>query len=444
MIRRKETHPVISLVLLFCISATLWLFRQPSRVDGFAAGGPFPLAGAIAQQKVVAPDGAAKTGFGQSAAISDDGSTALIGTYYTEFGIQYPIGPGKVYAFIKDGSIWSFQQQLPTPPMPDADLFGFSVALSADGNTALVGAQGGTGPAETQVPGAAYVFIRKNGTWEQQAILTAADREVGDHFGISVALSDDGNTALVGAYVDDVGANLNQGSVYIFKRSGVSWNQQAQLTASDGAAEDYFGRSVSLAADGATALIGADFKRIGENNRQGAAYVFTENEGAWSQQARITAQEGSMYNWFGFSVGLSSDGRTALVGAEGYGAAFVFTLSGNTWSEQAVLNVEGITFFWGVPVALSPDGHTALIEDGYLFQYIDDNWQAGPNLQPEDSGTASNGFGSSVALSKDGSLALVGAKFAQIGENQSQGAAYFFSGFSALRQPAIFLPLVIR
>ena len=444
MIRRNGPHFVLSLVLIFSLSITVWLCVTPAKVNGFAAQGTFPLAGAITQQKVVALDGVAKTGFGHSAAISDDGSTALIGTYYIEFGISYPIGPGKVYAFIKNDDTWSFQQQLPTPYMPDADLFGFSVALSADGNTALVGAQGGTGPAETQVPGAAYVFVRENGTWEQQAVLTAADRQVGDHFGVSVALSDNGNTALVGAYVDDVGTNLNQGSAYIFKRSGVNWSQQAQLTALDGAEEDYFGRSVSLAADGATALIGADFKKIGDNIRQGAAYVFTGNEGAWSQQARITAQDGSPYNWFGFSVGLSSDGRTALVGAEGYGAAFVFTLSGNTWSQQAVLNAEGITFFWGVPVALSPDGHTALIEDGYLFQYIDGDWQAGPNLQPEDSGTSSSGFGSSVALSKDGSLALVGAKGAKIGENQSQGAAYFFSGISSIRPPAIFLPLIIR
>jgi hypothetical protein len=444
MIRRNNTHSVRSLALFFLLGVTLWLCGQPSLAEGFAGEGPFPLTGAIVQQKVVAADGAAETGFGQSAAISDDGGTALIGTYYIEFGIAYPIGPGKVYAYTKNGSVWAFQQQLPTPTMPDADLFGFSVALSADGNTALVGAQGGTGPAETQVPGAAYVFVRENGTWQQQAILTAADREVGDHFGVSVTLADDGNTALVGAYVDNVGANLDQGSAYIFKRSGVNWSQQAQLTAPDGTAEDYFGRSVSLAADGSTALIGADFKQIGENTRQGAAYVFTENEGAWSQQTRITAQEGAAYNWFGSSVGLASDGRTALVGAEGYGAAFVFTRSGNTWSEQAILSAEGITFFWGVPVALAPDGRTALIEDGYLFQFIDGSWQAGPNLLPEDSGTASSGFGSSVALSRDGSLALVGAKSAQIGENQSQGAAYFFSGFSALRQPAIFLPLVIR
>ncbi|MEL7645026.1 MAG: hypothetical protein AAGU04_01995 [Anaerolineaceae bacterium] len=444
MIRRKVTHPVLSLALLFSFSATVWLCGQPAPVQAFISQGLFTLPDAITQQKVVAPDGAAKSGFGHSAALSDDGSTALIGTYFIEFGISYPIGPGMVYAFIKNEDTWSFQQQIPTPPMPDSDLFGFSVALSADGNTALVGAQGGTGPADTQVPGAAYVFIRENGTWEQQAVLTSADRVVGDHFGVSVSLSDDGNTALIGAYVDDVGENANQGSAYIFKRSGVTWSQQAQLIAMDGAAEDYFGRSVSLAAEGDTALIGADFKQIGDNTRQGAAYIFIENEGVWTQQARITAQDGSEYNWFGFSVGLSSDGRTALVGAEGYGAAFVFTLSGSTWSQQTVLNVEGITPLWGVPVALSPDGRTALIEDGYIFQFIDGSWQAGPNLQPEDGGTGSSGFGSSVALSKDGSIALIGAKNAQIGENISQGAAYFFSGFSSLYQASVFLPLILR
>jgi len=98
------------------------------------------------QQKIFALDGEAKDGFGYSAVISDDGSTALIGSYYIEFGISYPIGPGNVYAYIKNGSLWDLQQKLPTPEMPESDLFGYVLALSADGNTALIGAPGGTGP----------------------------------------------------------------------------------------------------------------------------------------------------------------------------------------------------------------------------------------------------------------------------------------------------------
>jgi hypothetical protein len=450
MIRHDYSRLTLSLILIFSLNISTWLFGHPARVQGSTSGGASALADTITQQKTIAPDGAAKVGFGHSAAISDDGNTALIGTYFTEFGITYPIGPGKVYAFIRSGDTWSFQQQLPAPPMPDSDLFGYSLALSADGNTALVGAQGDTGPAETQVPGAAYIFTRNNATWSQQAILTASDRQVGDHFGVSVALSDDGDTALIGAYVDGVGANVDQGSAYIFRRSGITWSQQAHLTATDGAAEDYFGRSVSLSGDGDTALIGADFKKIGDNTKQGAAYIFSAAGEQWSQQARITAQDGGEYNWFGASVGISSNGKTALVGAEGYtvgarvyqGAAFIFTLSGSSWSQQAILSLpEGSVSMWGRPVALSPDGHTALIRDGYTFQRNGSAWEAGPRLLPDD--PDSSGFGSSVALTGDGTIALIGAKSAQIGTNKSQGATYFFAGLPP-EEKSVFLPFVTR
>ena len=118
----------------------------------------------------------------------------------------------------------------------------------------------------------------------QQAQLTAGDGATGDYFGYSVALA--GDTALVGAYGDDVGANVDQGSAYVFTRSGTSWSQQAQLTAGDGAAGDCFGNSVALAGD--TALVGAYADDVGANVDQGSAYVFTRSGTSWSQQAQLT------------------------------------------------------------------------------------------------------------------------------------------------------------
>ena len=112
--------------------------------------------------------------------------------------------------------------------------------------------------------------------------LTASDGAAGDHFGGSVALS--GDTALVGAYWDDVGANADQGSAYVFTRSGTTWTQQAQLTASDGAADDDFGYSVALSGD--TALVGAYVDDVGANTDQGSAYVFTRSGTTWTQQAQ--------------------------------------------------------------------------------------------------------------------------------------------------------------
>lgn len=445
MIRHKTSRTILYLAVILTLSMSFWPSSSPiwaSSLSQSAPNGILPaLLNAATQQQVIAPDGTAKDGFGFSVAISADGGTATIGTYYIEFSSTHPIGPGGVYVFIYNAGTWIFQQKLSTPAMPDSDLFGYSVALSADGNTALVGAHGDTGPAETQVPGAAFVFIRSNGVWSQQAMLTASDRQVGDHFGVSVVLSDSGDTALIGAYVDDVGANVNQGSAYVYQRSGTAWSEQAHLTSTDGAAEDYFGRSVSLSSDGSTALIGADMKTIGTNTRRGAAYIFTHTNTTWSQQTRLTALNGGDYTWFGKGVALSADGQTGLVGSEGIGG-IVFVRSGSTWTQQTILtDPESASIGWGDDVALSPDGRTALIEDGYTFNRIGNTWITGERLLPADNGS---GFGGSVALSGDGSIALIGADRATIGADQSRGAAYFFTGLASGPQNSILLPLIIR
>ena len=440
MLKSQNSRPVLYLTALLALVISLCLNLAPVRASSFSQNALSGNPNAFTWQKVIAPDGTSKDGFGHSAAISDDGSTAIVGSYYIEFGITYPIGPGGVYIFTNDAGTWVLQQKLPTPDMPDSDLFGFSVALSADGNTALVGAQGGTGPVDTQVPGAAYIFTRSEGVWSQQAMLTASDRQVGDHFGVSVALSDSGDTALIGAYVDDVGANTNQGSAYVYQRSGTAWTEQAHLTSTDAAAGDYFGRSVALSADGSMALIGADMKTIGANTAQGAAYIFTRASTTWSQQTRLTDINGGGYEWFGVGAALSADGQTALVGADGTGA-FVFTASGGTWTQQALLTDESAYLGWGNSIALSADGSTALVEDGFTFRRSGSTWLTGSRLQPDDN---PSGFGSAVTLSGDGSIALIGASYATIGANQSQGAAYFFTKTSSGPQTSIYLPLIVR
>jgi len=114
------------------------------------------------------------------------------------------------------------------------------------------------------------VFVRSGGTWSQQQKLTALDGAGDDEFGYSAALS--GDTVLVGAVWDDVGANTNQGSAYVFVRSGDTWSQQQKLMASDGAVGDRFGSSVALSGD--TALVGAYVDAVGANTEQGSAEVF--------------------------------------------------------------------------------------------------------------------------------------------------------------------------
>jgi hypothetical protein len=251
---------------------------------------------------------------------------------------------------VRSGTTWSQQAQLTAADGAASDQFGSAVALA--GRTALVGSpyHGTSGQ------GAAYVFVRAGTTWSQQAPLTAIDGAASDKFGSAVALA--GDTALVGSPYH---GTSGQGSAYVFARSGTTWGQQGQLKATDGAANDLFGSSVALYAD--TALVGAPRDDVGANTDQGSACVFTRSGTSWSQQTQLTATDGVAHDQFG-AVALA--GNTALVGAVGHrvgatgqGAGYVFTKSGSAWAQQEQLTGGAIGDYFGLAVALS--GDTALV-----------------------------------------------------------------------------------
>lgn len=262
--------------------------------------------------------------FGYSVALS--GNTALVGA------VGKNGNEGCAYVFVRSGTVWTQQAKLKAADGEDGDYFGRSVALS--GNTALVGAIWDDVGSNTW-QGSAYVFVRSGTTWTQQAQLIAADGTTGDYFGYSVALS--GDTALVGAVWDGDSGYGHRGSAYVFTRSGTSWTQQVKLTAADGAGNDLFGGSVALAGD--TALVGA----YGDDYEQGSAYVFARSGASWTQEAKLTAVDGEAGDWFGGAVALAGD--TALVAAcldnvdanTRQGSAYVFTRSGTTWIQQEKL-----------------------------------------------------------------------------------------------------------
>lgn len=253
------------------------------------------------QQKLVANDGLSGAIFGASVALSGD--IALVGA--PDDGTNGVAG--SVYVFTRNGTTWSQQQKLTSSDGEAYDYFGGTLALSPD--TALIGAHGDTVGGNIN-HGSAYVFTRNGTTWNQQQKLNASDGNAGAYFGQSVALSM--NTALIGARGDDVGVNANQGSAYVFTRNGTTWTQQQKLTASDGAADDVFGESVALS--GNTALITADFDDIGANVNQGSAYVFELSGTVWSEQQKLIASDGEADDRFGVAVGLSPD--TAVIVAQ--------------------------------------------------------------------------------------------------------------------------------
>ncbi len=385
------------------------------------------------QQAVTASNGAANDQLGISVALSGTGNTALVGVPNKTVGANS--NQGTAYVYTLTGGAWSQTAKLTASDGAAYNNFGWSVALSGTGTTALVGAYVGGNIAQ----GTAYVYTLTNGTWSQTQELTASNGTTNAYFGSWVTLSSTGTTALVGAPGTTVGTTANQGAAYVYTLAGGTWSQTAELTASDGAANDYFGSSVALSSTGTTALVGASNKTVGSNVYQGEAYVYTLTNGTWSQTQELTSSDGAANDNFGWSVALSNTGTTALVGAYfknvgsnyNQGEAYVYTLTNGAWTQTAELTASGSTFF-GNTVALSSTGTTALVGaygqgEAYVYTLAGGTWSQTQELTASN-GTASDSFGYSVALSSTGTTALVGAPYKNVGSNSSQGAAYFLGG----------------
>ena len=308
------------------------------------------------QQKLIAPDPEAGVFFGDSVAISGETIVVSARDYDGEAGA----GQGAAYVFVRSGAVWNQQQKLIAPdPAPD-DHFGWSVAISED--TVVVGATGvDVWAGENQ--GAAYVFVRADGVWSPNTKMTANDAAARDYFGWSVAIS--GNTAVVGAWGKDGETGVNQGAAYVFERSPRGWRQRQKLAASDGTPDARFSQSVAI--NGETLVVGALYGGGAAGEYQGAVYVFARSDGVWTEQQKLLASDAEDYAFFGCSVAIS--GETIVVGApnddgaggEDQGSAYVFARSGGVWSQQQKLVVPaGAAFDWfGASVAIS--GETIVV-----------------------------------------------------------------------------------
>ena len=486
---------------------------------------------------------------GTSIALSSDGNTIAVGAPFESGGSRGVNGnqndnsmyaAGAVYVYARQGQSWTQQAYVKASNPGINDHFGSSVALSRDGNTMAVAAHweasGATGINGNQnddsVPqaGAVYVFTRTGTTWTQQAYIKASNtgntaQGDGDQYGFSLALSGDGNTLAAGAITEDGGArqiNGNQnddmaqsaGAVYVFSRTGTTWTQQAYVKSANQDAGDLLGFSVALSFDGNT-LAAAAFNESGsgrginppdDNKSQGsgALYIFTRQNGGWSQTAYIKASRGETSDGFGFATSISADGNTVAVGSGDeacltpgidppgcaddappgrganiwVGAAYVFVRNGTTWSEQSFIKAPNARPYnsFGVRLALSGDGNalavTSYLEDNaghgvrppqlsqfliqeifngwrehkneaeesgaaYLFTRTGGKWTAGAYIKGENT-DAGDEFGSAVAISGDGHTMVFGAHqedSAARGVNGNQGdnsasdsgAAYVFA-----------------
>ncbi len=395
--------------------------RYPVRIDPLVQGTALKSSGGTASNK-----------FGYSVALSADGNTALVGAPYDEDGSRYQGQAGAAFVFVHSGSKWEQQGSKLTGTGDEPIYFGHSVALSANGNTALVGAyETAVGGKESEGfdTGAAYVFTRTNSEWTQQQVLTSGESEHYDEFGWSVALSGDGNTALIG------GPGFG-GHAWFFKRSGGVWSQQGKTLT--GGVSTEFGYSVTLSGgEGDIAMIGSPKADGGI----GVVSVYGRSgEEKWEKHDTIFGSgEGSE---FGYSVALSGSGTGVLIGAPEHnfkeGAVYYYTGSGIEWKDQQEIH-NPATLFFGGHVALSGEGNTALIgrtEGGggvYGYLILGGKW----TLDEELSGSSESlDIGPAVALSESGETALAGSSF-NGGENTAWPFTYETAKFEVKEEQKI-------
>jgi hypothetical protein len=370
---------------------------------------------------------------GYSVAVSADGNTAIVsGNADNSF-------VGALWVYALSGGVWSQQgSKLVGSGAVGPCRQGKSVGISADGNTAIVGAPNDDGNA-----GAAWVFARSGGTWSQQGSkLVGADAAGAAAQGWSVAISADGNTALVGGIWDDA----NTGGAWVYTRSHGMWSQQGSKLVGTGAVGTARqGYSVALSADGNTAIISG----VGDSSLAGAVWVFTRSAGAWSQQGSKLVGTGAVgVAYQGYSVALAGDGNTALVGGYGdsfdAGAVWVFVRKDGTWSQQGSKLVgagAAGNAAQGWSVAISADRTTAIAGGpsdnsgagaAWVFTRSGGAWsQQGSKLVGAGAvGAANQG---AVSISGNGTTAILGGVY----DDSRVGAAWIFSAPMGCYSPTI-------
>lgn len=382
--------------------------------------------------ELTASDGAGGDNFGMSEAATD--SVLVIGA--PDKSVNNNFWQGAVYVFVKSNGSWQEVQKLTASNGAAFDNFGQAVAIT--GNSIFVTATGATVSGNTQ-QGAVYVFTKSNGTWTQAQELTASDGTAGEELGWSISIS--GTTAVVGATGATVNNNPYQGAAYVFTESNGTWSQAQKLTASDGGAANFFGRSV--ATNGGTILVGSVRARANGNNGEGAVYVYNDVNGSWSQTQKLTANDGTPNSNFGVSVDLY--GTEAIVGApnamsggvNGIGAAYVFNQYGTNWYQTQKLEVSdgapGNQFGWSAGFR---DANTVLVsmpyatvngqfDQGatYVFSDSSGTWQQTHKLVTSD-GASLDEFG--YAITRSGPSMIVSAYNAAVNGPSGQGKVYVY------------------
>ncbi len=405
-----------------------WLSLTQSNQSG--QWGVLPVTNQNPNQRVVSNDGTSNDNFGKQVAISEN--YAVIGSHRSNIGGNP--SQGAAYVFERIDNQWIFQTKLTASDGAIGDWFAVDVDIWGD--HIIIGSSHATINGNDN-QGATYVFYKNGNTWIEQAKLTADDGMTDYFFGETVAIDDD--YIVVGSRFATVNGNDNQGAVYVFQRTGSTWNQVAKLIGNDGEEGDSFGYDIDI--DGKYVAIGAPFKDINGNIAQGMVYIFRRTGLNWNQLSTILASDGDISDYFGECLHLHND-RLAIGapykdigGNNNQGAVYFYHYTGGNWVEQNIITAPD-----GGPEHLFPSSiglynGTAILGTeyadfnnntnqgkSYIYKYHNDTWKLETEILPP---TVSNDmrFGSGVSIF--GNNAIIGSQYEDEASNTKQGAAYF-------------------
>jgi len=308
--------------------------------------------------------------------IAVSGNTLVVGA---AFDVTNGVIGGAVYVYVRDGHTWSLQQKLFASDRANFDQFG--IAVDIVGDTIVVGAHGDND--EGFQTGAVYVFRRNGTTWTEEQKLKASDAAPDSAFGSSVALSE--QTIAIGAPSESSGA-LSSGAVYVFVNDGTSWQQQGKIKANSAMNNQQLGSTVSVSGDTIVAaapgeLIGEPADDFNNVLSKGAVYIFERTGTSWDHQKRFFERDRNRTG--GFAVRAAIDGDTIIVGDPTYdagarftGAVYVFERKGNGWSLKHTLAANDGQFLQAMGFSIAVSGDTVIagtqsqfsIPAVYIFQ----------------------------------------------------------------------------
>jgi FG-GAP repeat len=323
-----------------------------------------------------------------------------------------------------------------------SDHYGFSVGI--DGAYAIVGAR--FADRNGSASGSAYVLFDDGGGWAEQALLLPDDGQAGDVFGVSVAIS--GEVAVVGAHYAHING-LEYGAAYVFRRTGTVWTQEAKLTAFDGEPGDEFGWAVAI--DGDTIVVGSH-RHDEAVAIAGAVYVYHSNGNCWPMQAKLTANDATLFAELGFSVAI--DGDLVVAGAfanntvaPGAGAAYVFRRAGSVWTQEAKLVAAdgdmndllgtAVAVSGGVVAASAPRDDDMALDAGAVYVFTENAgvWSESAKLT---GAATTQGDGLGGALSMDGNTIIAGVAGDDLhGTNAGAAACFHFDSSSWVEQTTL-------